>query len=91
MQIFAFGRYRLIRLFKRENENLKGGRGVYPTLTERPATIELLHQYFCGDALFKHCPAPGAIRKAVAGSVSEDPARREEIGSCTILIFCSGE
>jgi putative nucleotidyltransferase with HDIG domain len=47
---------------------------------ERPATIALLHQYIHGDALVKHCLATGAIMKAVAGFLSEDPARWEEIG-----------
>jgi putative nucleotidyltransferase with HDIG domain len=54
--------------------------GVYRTIMERPETIALLHQYVHGDALLKHCLATGAIMKAVAGFLSEDPARWEEIG-----------
>jgi len=56
------------------------GTGVYRTIMERPATIALLQQYVHGDALLKHCLATGAIMKAVAGFLSEDPARWEEIG-----------
>jgi len=45
---------------------------------ERQATIALLHQYVQEDALLRHCPATGAIMKAVAAYVSEDPALWDE-------------
>jgi putative nucleotidyltransferase with HDIG domain len=47
---------------------------------ERLETIALLHQYVHGEPLLKHCLATGAIMKAVAGFLSEDSARWEEIG-----------
>jgi uncharacterized protein len=56
------------------------GCGGYHTLRERPATIALLHQYVHGETLIKHCIATGAIIRAVAGYLSEDPALWEEIG-----------
>lgn len=47
---------------------------------ERQEIIGLLRQYVHGDALIKHCLATGAIMKAVAAHLSEDPALWEEIG-----------
>lgn len=47
---------------------------------ERPATIALLHRFVHGDALIKHGLATGAVMKAVAGFLLEDPARSEKIG-----------
>jgi putative nucleotidyltransferase with HDIG domain len=56
------------------------GTREYCTFMKRPATIALLHQYVHEDALIKHCLATGAIMKAVARFLSEDPARWGEIG-----------
>ncbi|HSQ94092.1 MAG TPA: HDIG domain-containing protein [Methanoregula sp.] len=47
---------------------------------ERSAAIALLHRYVHGEALVRHCLATGAIMKSVAGVLSEDSARWEEIG-----------
>lgn len=47
---------------------------------DRRESITLLKQYVAGDALVKHCIATGAIMGSVAGFLSEDPPRWEEIG-----------
>lgn len=53
---------------------------AYRIFMERTAAIALLMQHVHGDALRKHCLATGAIMRAVAGPLSGDPARWEEIG-----------
>lgn len=53
---------------------------AYRIFMERSAAIALLLQHVHGDALCKHCLATGAIMRAVAGPLSGDPARWEEIG-----------
>jgi predicted hydrolase (HD superfamily) len=47
---------------------------------ERPATIALLRQCVHRDALIKYCLATGAVMKAVAVFLSEDPTHWEESG-----------
>jgi putative nucleotidyltransferase with HDIG domain len=47
---------------------------------ERAAAIALLQQHMHEESLLKHCYATGAIMKAVAGPLSGDPGRWEEIG-----------
>lgn len=47
---------------------------------ERDAAIGLLRQHVHEESLVKHCLATGAIMKAVADSLGENPAVWEEIG-----------
>jgi len=54
--------------------------GSYRNIMDRNAAIGLLCQHVHEESLMKHCLATGAIMKAVAGSLSGDPAVWEEIG-----------
>jgi len=47
---------------------------------ERLAAIALLHQYVHNDGLVKHCLATGAIMKALAKRLGENPELWETIG-----------
>jgi len=47
---------------------------------DRPASITLLRKYVSDEHLVRHCLATGAIMKAMAVQLKEDPERWERIG-----------